>query len=497
MYVMGIDVGTSGAKIVVFDLSGYEKASAQRTYEVVSQYKGALELNPDIVFNAIEDCLFQVKEQCDMSKVAAIAVSTQGEAVIPVDCHGVPLHNAILTFDSRNKKEYEWLINQFNKIEMMELTGLPMHPMFSATKILWLKENFRQVYEQTWKFMCFGDYVTYKLGAEPSIDYSMATRTMLFDIKNRCWSKKILEKCGIEERLLPRVVATGSIIGSVSKESSRKFGFSVDTKLVAGAHDQLCCAIGAGVFENGVIMDSLGTTESMVCINEGLILTDDMIEKNIPVYPYPINNMYAYMTFLTCCASLLSWFKTKVANSSNDNFFYDYDEYIFKHYKNPSDIYCLPYFAGAGTPSLEFKAKGLISGLTLDTDNYQLYKGIMESICFEEKINIMNMEACGISVKELRCIGGGAKSELFLQLKADILGKKITSMKIKEAGCLGAALLAALGCGAINDLIEVKSKFIIKDKEIFPRKELSEIYDESFKTYLKIYSASRAIWNEK
>lgn len=491
MYLMGIDIGTSGCKTAVFDLDGNMVARARCEYPLICPVPGALELDPDAVWNAVCVCIDGCRSRCGLSQVAAVAVSSQGEAIIPVDKNGRVLCNAPVTFDSRNEREYEWFRNHFNCLDVMQITGAPIHPMFSATKILWLKNSRPDLYDSAWKICCFSDFISFRLGAEPCMEYSLASRTLLFDIRRREWSEEILRSCGIEREKLPRTVPSGTVIGTVSSAMVKRFGFSASCKVVSGGHDQLCCSVGAGVLRGGEIMDSLGTTESMVCASPEIVLTPELIKNNIPCSIYPVNRLYAYMTFLTSSGSLLRWLKENIFCSNDENIYFKLDSYVKNNYKDPSELFVLPYFSGSGTPYLDFRAKGMIVGLTLDTNRYQIYKAVLESTCFEEKLNLLNMENSGISTEELRCIGGGAKSDLWLQIKADITGRKVTSMQIVEGGCLGAAILAGLGSGAFDCAAEAVERFVKVKKVYLPDPAMKKRYEEKYEKYLTLYPAMR------
>jgi xylulokinase len=491
MYLMGIDVGTSGCKAAVFDPNGAMTAYAYQEYSLIYPSAGAMELDPNEVWKAVCSCMERCGGQCDLSSVAAMSVSSQGEAVVPVGRNGSVLCNAPVTFDSRNEKEYTWFLDHFDRLEVLKTTGAPIHPMFSATKILWLKNNHPQIYESVWKFFCFSDFIAFRLGAEPCMDYSLASRTLLFDIRRKDWSREILEQCGIAKEKLPTAVPSGTRIGTVSKEISERFGFSPACEIISGGHDQLCCSLGAGVLHNGEIMDSLGTTESMVCVNEKLILTPEMAENNIPCSVYPVERLYAYMTFLTNSGSLLRWLKENFYLGYDENFYFHFDKHVENNYTSPSEVLVLPYFSGSGTPHLDFRSKGAIAGLTLDTNLYQIYQAMIEATCLEEKLNLANMESSGITVKELRCIGGGARSNIWLQIKANITGCAVLSMEINEAGCLGAAILAGLGSGIFRCASEAVESFVKVRRIYSPNPVMQEKYREKYQKYLAFYPSIR------
>jgi len=488
-YLLGIDVGTSGCKALVFDSNGKQIANKYREYSLIFPNIGWMELPPDIVTEAIFDCIRQCANKFEASKITALAVSSQGEAIIPIDMNGTALSNSIVTFDNRNQEEYKWFSEQFDKEQIMKITGAPIHTMFSILKILWIKNNLPEIYDKTWKFMCWGDYISYKLGAKSAIDWSMASRTMAFDISKKEWSGMILDKCGIPLDKMPEAVPSGEIIGEVNSQVSEVTGLIKGTKIVSGGHDQVCCALGAGVLESGVAMDSLGTTESILCVNKELHVTESMIKNNLPCYCYPVNDLYAYLGFLSSSGAILKWYRDEIIGNTYENSYANMDKIITEKYPGYSGLMVLPHFAGSGTPYLDFNSKGVITGLTLGTSKYQIYKAILESVNMEARLNIECMEESGIEIRELYCVGGGAKSSSWLQLKADITGKKVVSNNIGEFGCLGACILAGIGVGVYKDSAEALAGFSTEKKIYLPDEKVRAEYDEVYARYKKLYKA--------
>jgi len=485
MYLMGIDVGTSGCKVRVVDEKGKTAASAYRAYSVTHPKTGWMELDAEHVFASVCSAVKECSKNGVGKGIAAIAVSTQGEAVIPVSSNGYALHPAIVTFDTRNKKEFEDYSANVDKITNMKLTGAPVHPMFSLTKILWFKNNKKDIFDKTWKFLCFGDFISMRLGAEPCIDYSMAARTLIFDINRLEWSNEILDLSGLSSEQLPKTVPAGEKIGVVSAEAASALDVNFRALIIAGSHDQICCALGAGVTESGVAMDSLGTTESILSVNNHAIITSDMIENNIPCYPYAIPGFYASLTFLSCSGSVLDWYKNSILKDSSD--FSLFDKTAATACSLPTGLFVLPHFAGSGTPYLDFNSYGIISGITLGTSREQIYKAIIEGTCYEMKLNLQIMEKSGIVSDELRAIGGGAKSDFWMQIKADITGKKITVMATGEAGSLGAAMLAAKGCGMFKQISEPACLWPSVRRVFTPDFEIHGLYNDAFERYNKLY----------
>lgn len=492
MYYMGIDVGTSGCKVQVIDSGGSVIAFASKVYPVLHPNTGWLELDAENVLSCVLECICGVCYGGTAKKIKALSVSTQGEAIIPVDKSYKPIYNAILTFDIRNNDEYLNFKSLAGKDEVTRETGAPIHPMFSVTKIMWHKNKNAEIYDKTYKFLCFGDFISCRLGAEPCIDYTMAARTMAFNIKTYGWSDKLLGYGDIDKSKLPKAVKAGEIIGKISKEISELTGLSRDTLIVAGAHDQACCALGAGVTSSKVIMDSLGTTESILCVQQESILNKELTDNNIACYPYVIDNHYAYLSFLSCCGSIVNWYKDELLGGRLQPA--ELDALAAKN-SDPSGIFVLPHFAGSGTPYLDFNSTGIITGLTLGTPKEDIFKAILESTAYEMRQNVSIMEKCGVKAGHIRCIGGGAKSPFWLQIKSDVTGIPITSMAVSEAGCYGAAMIAACGSGLINEknLSELADAWVKEIKTYEPRMDKKKIYDEYFEKYKNLYQMSLSI----
>lgn len=487
MYFLGLDIGTSSCKALVTDEKGKNISYAYRGYSVIHPRTGWMELDAEMVWEKVKECISDCCRKGVGKDISAVAVSTQGEAVIPVSEERKALYGAIVTFDVRNKDEYEYLKAKADKQMVQNLTGAPIHPMFSITKMMWIKNALPDIYQKTWKLLCFGDYISMKLGADPYIDYTMASRTLAFDIHKMQWSREILSISGIDISLLPEVVPSGQAIGQIDQRIADVLGLNKKAVIVSGAHDQICCALGAGVMESGIAMDSLGTTESILCIRDRAVITSDMVENNIPCYPYALPGFYAYLTFLSCCGSVLDWYKNTILEDSAP--FSDFDAVCTE--KEPAGIFVLPHFAGAGTPYLDFESKGVIAGLTLGTSRIEIYKAIMEGTCYEMLINLEVMKRSGIIIDELRCIGGGSKSDFWMQLKADITGKPITVMKTKEAGCLGAAILASSGYGFFDNPADPVKTWVSPSKTFLPDMSLHNLYMEAFEQYKPMYELSR------
>lgn len=486
MYLLGIDVGTTGCKAAVFSVKGKLISYAYREYPLIIPRTGWMELDPHLVLNNVFSCVSECVNIDVADQIVALSISTQGEAVIPVDVNGEVLSNSILTFDSRCSAETDWLSNKFGRQLIYEITGAPLSSMFTLPKILWIKKHQEEVFNKTWKFMCFGDYVAYHLGASPYIDFSMASRMLIFDIKQRKWSDHIISKAGLDHELFSEPIDSAQLIGVVSSAVAKKLGLPDGIKIYSGAHDQACCALGCGVINSGLAMDSLGTTESILTVQQDYLITDSMKKNNFPCYVYPVDGLYAYFSFLSSSGSILRWLRDNLVFSNPSYSFENLNKEAEKRYQKPSGLLVIPHFSGSGTPSLNSLSKGIIAGLSLDTDIYAIYKAILEGTCYEGRLNIELMEESGIEINQLRCIGGGAKSDLWMQIKSDITGKEIGIPDITEAGCSGAAILAGIGAGIYSNANEAIRNFVRIEKRFSPNPEMQPAYDEVFGNYQRL-----------
>ncbi|MFW6007515.1 MAG: FGGY-family carbohydrate kinase [Bacillota bacterium] len=499
MGLLGLDIGTTGCKATIIDFNGNKKTSAYREYSLENPGPGLEELNPEKVWNSVQQVIRKTTENYQGKEIKAISISSFGEAAVPLDSKGNVLYNSIMYIDKRGEEEIKQLKQNLNEKEVLQITGTSIHPMYTLGKLMWLKKHKPKVYNKTRKFLLYADFILYKLGGEPVINYSLASRTMAFDVINKKWSGKILNTAGIDKNKLPEPVPSGSIIGQISKTQAAKLDLPEKVLLVAGGHDQPCAALGAGIIKNGIAVDGMGTVECITPAFKQPIISKQMAEANLVCCPHVKDDMYVTYAFNFTGGSLLKWYR--------DNFGYEekqlaqkrgadvYDILIEKAAKQPTDIYILPHFAGSGTPYMDTESRGAIIGITMETGKKEIIKAVLEGITYEMMINLECLDQAGVEVNELRAVGGGAKSDYWLQLKANMMGKKIVSLNITEAGTLGVAMLAGTAAGIYNSLEEAVDKLVKIKKEFYPDKEKYQLYQQKFEIYKKIYPGIKNILN--
>jgi xylulokinase len=494
MVLLGIDAGSTGCKVAAFDLDGRLLKSAYRGYPMLYRQPGWRELDAEQVFAAALECIDECCVEGIGPKVQALSVSAQGEAMIPVDRNGAALDYSMVTFDIRNIAEMEWIRDNMNLDYISANTGVPLHTMFSLPKLLWIKRQRSELYDRTWKFFCFADYIAYRLGADPVMDHSLASRTMLFNIPKGEWDISLLAETGLDGEKLPCLAPCGTPIGTVKNEYVRRFGFAPNVVIAAGGHDQVCCALGAGILSGGQAMNSMGTTDSIVCVSREFTGGKKLRSANIPCGSYSVPGLYAYHSFVLSTGSVIQWFRNNFCDGEERTSYKELDAMAEKP-GAPSGLYLLPHFSGSGTPYLDSRSKGILAGLSVETGPAEVYRAILEGVCYELKINIENMESAGVPIETLTCIGGAAKSDFYLQLKADITGKPVRKQRVEEAGCLGAALLAGRAAGLIQDIGAALERFTATEKTFQPAPKARSEYGDHFEKYKTIYGMAKALFS--
>lgn len=497
MSFMGIDIGTTGAKAVVFNGDGKIISSAYREYSMQSPRPGWLELDSNLVSCLVREIIAEAARGAGKDSVQGLAVSAIGEGITAVGPDRKPLHNTFISMCTRSRVQTETWRQAFGKERTHQITGHPLHPQFCLTKLLWLKQNHPDIFEKTWKFLGWEDFVYAMLGVEPVVDYSLASRTLLFDIVKLAWSEEILDAAGIPQSKLPCVAASGQVIGRIPREVCGELGLSDTAVAVTGGFDQACAALGAGVVFPGMAADGLGTVE---CITVGLgrpNLGKEMLANSYPCFPHCLHGMYATLAFSYSGGNLLRWYR--------DNFAKSEVEQAQKTGRNAYELILaelpvhvggplvLPHFVGTGTPWADPLSRGAILGLTLNTTGPQILRSLLESVVFELKLNLDCLDGCGIRVDQLRATGGGARSPAWMQMKADVTGLEVTSMAVSEAGALACAMLTATALERFRDLGDAAASWVKAGRTYTPEPGAASRYKERYDLYRELYAALRPL----
>jgi sugar (pentulose or hexulose) kinase len=496
MYLIGLDAGTTGCKAVVFDPDGQIHGYGFEEYGIITGEPAMAEQDAEAVWGAACRVLRQaiaaaIAAGVERGSLGALSLSVQGDAVIPVDRRLKPVYNTVLGLDYRCRPQVEACARRFGARRLFERTGMRPHPINSLAKLLWLKERRPEVYGRAWKIMTYADFLLARLGAEPVIDHTMASRTMAFDLCRRRWSAEILRPLGVDPELLSRPVPSGTSAGALSREAAEATGLPEGLLLVTGGHDQACAGLGAGIISEGMGVDSVGTSEVLSTAFTKPALGQAMYQGFYPCYLYTKGGMYFTFSLNHVGGLLLRWYRDTLASpevaKAKETGRDPYEEILAGVPEGPSPLLVLPHFQGSGTPWCDLDSKGAILGLSLSSTRHDIVRAILEGLSYELGINLQAMGKAGITVRKLVVVGGGARSPLWLQIKADILGRPLATLETREAACLGAAILAGKAAGVYTSVDEGVGRCVREDRRYDPDSQRSERYQERFQLYREVY----------
>jgi len=490
MSYLGLDIGTSGCKAVIFEQDGAMLSSAYLEYSVLTPEPGFAELDSKQV---MEKCFSVIKSAVAGSKgssVSGICISSQGEAFTPVGENGEIIGNGMVSSDCRAAGLVKDWAQGFGKEKLYNITGHTAYSMFTLFKLLWLKKYQPDLWKASKAFYCYEDLMHLKLGIDPAISWPLAARTMLFDINTHTWSSEILDVLGLESNRLARTLQTGSCVGEIPDVTAEKLGLSKGVKVFTGGHDQTVGALGAGVVEEESAMYATGTVECICPVFSTPHISRELCENNLCCYDFTLPDKYTTVAYSLTGGNILQWFKNEFghlemlqAENSGKNV---YDILMGQIDEEPTNLFVLPYFTPTGTPYFDSNAKGAILGLQMTTTRSQVLKALLEGVALEMRLNLDIMERSGMLINKLIATGGGARSKVWIQLKADILNKPISVIEIDEAGCFGAAMIACASETGVDlsALAKQNSKEVMK---IEPVQKYVELYNSKFNTYKNIY----------
>ena len=493
MISLGIDIGGTGCKCVAFRDDGTQLAIAYTEYPLAA---GQVNLPPDIltssVFQVIARCTAQLEDKQD---ITAITVSSFGESFVAVDAEGNALTDILLYFGNTESQEFTDLVERIGQEAFMRITRILPDASYSLSKMLYTQKVAQR---SVWKYLFIAGFITYRLTGKAYTDVSLACRSLLYDVECRCWSKELLEKCGIEESMLPEVLPTGGKVGIILPEIATQLGLPHDVQVVIGSHDQIVNALGAGVQNIGDAVDTSGTCECITPLFASIPESLDFQKNNFACVPYLENRGFVTYAYNISSGSVVRWYRDALAGylSAEAQLQHKsiYDLLNEQCPQKPTDLLILPFLQGmGGTPEVDAGATGLIAGLTTQTRLPDIYRAILEGVTFEMRYNQEKLRENGVSFDRLYACGGGAKSPVWLQIKADILGCEIIPVKSDETGAMGSAIL---GLAAITgeDPFEIAKRFWKYGEPITPNEENRNIYTQRYEGYKALRSAYRKGW---
>ena len=486
-YLIGIDMGTTNMKAIVFDTTG--AAAAQASAPTPTQYTdgGGAIYDPDEEWRIVCSLLSRCAEQLEIERgagerthIRGIAVTGMGEAGVPLDENGRPLYPVIAWFDPRTRECAEALRENPGDEQILRITGLKNQYIFTANKLLWLRNHEPDVIRSMNKWHCMPDFISFKLTGQSAIDYSLACRTMLFDLESGGWSDEILDAIGIRKSALPDPVPSGTLIGTLSSKASEETGLPEGIGVYAGGHDHICGALACGVWDSGSALDSSGTAEEVLTATLDMELMRQFGKNGYNCGYHVRSGSYYIAGGIPASGASVDW---------AERTFPDQDAAPSPF---ANGLFFLPHLRGSSSPERSRLSCGSFLGLRDYHTQADLRQAVCEGVCYEMR---QLMEQLG-RPERVVSIGGGTKNSAWLQTKANILGCCIEVPHVQESTALGAALLAGIGAGIYADAKDAFRAAYRIGRKVYPDPELKEGYDRGFEVFRKIAPAVRDVQAE-
>lgn len=491
-YVIGIDLGTSAVKIVLVNTNGRVEKEIIKSYPLVQERPGFSEQDPEQWVNKTIEGLKELVQSVkgDPSSIDGISFSGQMHGLVLLDKDNRVLRNAILWNDTRTTKQCKEINKIVGEKRLLKITKNPALEGFTLPKLLWVKEHEPKLYKRIAKFLLPKDYLRFRLTEKLHTDYSDAAGTLLLDIQKKEWSKEICNAFDLPVSICPPLVESGEMVGNISSSVAESTGLSKKTLVFSGGADNACGAIGAGILKEGKTLCSIGTS--------GVVLSyENDGKKNfsgkVHYFNHGVPGAYYTMGVTLSAGFSLSWFKDVFAK---DTSFEALLEEIAQVPAGSNGLLFTPYLVGERTPHVDSVIRSSFIGIDSSHERKHFVRAIIEGITFSLNESIDIFRANGKRIDEIVSIGGGAKSNIWLQLQADIFNVNITKLSNEQGPALGAAMLAAYGSGWFSSLQECAEVFLEKELVFTPIPENVKQYEDIYKIYQEIYEKTREL-NEK
>ena len=493
-YLLGIDSGTNACKAVLFDLDGRPVSSSTREHSILYPKPTWAEQDPEWWWHAAAEAVEEAlkRSRADPGEILGVGLDSQREAVVLVGRDGRSLSNSIIWLDRRALGKVEEMKKMLSFEDVLHRTGVPIDYIFSAAKLLWIKDEAPNLISEAERILFPKDYIAFRLTGEAATDYSMASRTMLFNIHRLRWDEDICRVLEVPVDLLPPVKGSWEVVGEVTAEAAKVTGLKAGTPVVSGGGDRPCEALGAGVVELGRINIGTGTGTMMTTpLREPKADPQGKVDCCCHVAP----DTWEYEVAIIATGASLRWFRDNFAREEvemsrrlgGDPYNY-LVELASKVPPGSEGLFYYPYPMGAKAPKFNDHAKAVFFGLTLGHSKAHFVRAIMEGIAFQYAETLELFEKLGVSISEASIVGGEAKSELWNQMKADITGLKIWVPEVADAAALGSAILAGVGGGAYRDVREGVRRAVRYRKAYTPNPENHELYGKTMEKYKGVYS---------
>lgn len=501
-YVIGCDVGSQSTKAVLVSFEGRLIGEASESYAIDYPHPLWAEQPAERWANALALAVRRLLAETKISaeQVRAIGLATQVDGMVPVDRAGQPLHPALIWMDRRASEQCEAVRQRLNTEEVFQLTGLNLDPTHVAPKIRWLADQLPEIYEQAAHFLLPGSYMTYHLTGEIAVDYSNASSTLLLDVRTKTWSTAMCEVFGIDPARLARIDAATQPLGTLRPAVAEALGLRTDTPVVIGCGDEHAACLGAGVVRPGLVGDIAGTAEPVCAASAAPAFdTTHLVETHCHADP----NLWLLENPGFVSGGNVRWYRdhfspleVRAAQELNQSPYPLLDMGGARVSPGAEGVIFLPCLMGAMAPTWNESARGVFFGFTLAHTRDHFTRALLEGSAYAVRDIVDQMQAMGLELTEMRVVGGGAKSRLWNQIKADVTGLPVAVPHTTETTALGAALLALVGAGAHHTLEEACQQAVRLRERFEPQPETQAIYADLYALYRQVYFALSPVFEQ-
>ena len=497
-HLLGIDAGTTSLKVGVFDAGGATVAVSGKEYRLHTPTTDRAELDPDRYWEALVDATGRAIAQAGIRPVDidAVAVSSQGETVIPVAADGTPLGPAVVWLDNRARVEADELAALFDVEAVYAATGVPeINPTWTACKLLWWRRHEPELFAGASRFLLVEDLLLHRLTGRFVTEGGVQCTTLLYDIRSHGWWPPMLDALGLEAARLPDIATPGEVVGTLRAEAVEALGLRRGVRVVAGGMDQGAGAVGVGNVGPGIVSESTG---GALTLQASVERSDGDRTRQTPVYVHSAPGRYLYCPVCPTGGMALTWFRDQFGDAevaraaAEGRRAYDLlDELAATVPAGSEGLTMLPHLMGAFSPEYEPRARGVWFGFTLAHGKAHFVRAILEAVAYMLRRNLELLADAGATADEVHSHGGGARSELWCQIKADVVGMPVVTLEGDDAAIRGAAMLAGLATGAFADLEEACAAMVTPRRRFAPDPAAQAVYEIGYRRYRELFEALR------
>lgn len=486
MLYIGVDLGTSAVKLLLMDAEGKIHKIASREYPLEFPHPGWSQQDPLQWFTQTMDGLEELLRECDKSQVAGISFGGQMHGLVTLDENDQVIRPAILWNDGRTTEETAYLNEVIGKEKLSAYTANIAFAGFTAPKILWMQKNEPELWARVKKIMLPKDYLAFRLSGSFCTDYSDASGMLLLDVKNRRWSKEMMEICNLTEDMLPTLYESYEVVGNILPEIAAQLQIPETVKIIAGAGDNAAAAVGTGTVGEGRCNLSLGTSGTIFISSEKF-----GVDQNNALHSFDhADGGYHLMGCMLSAASCNKWWMDEILKTT------DYSgEQKGINKLGENTVFYLPYLMGERSPHNNPAARAMFIGMSMDTTREDMTQAVLEGVAFGLRDSLEVARSLGIKIERSKICGGGAKSPLWRTIIAAVMNLKLDIIESEEGPGYGGAILAAVGCGEYPDVETATNKLVKVVETIEPDPELVAKYEARYQEFKKLYPTVKPLFS--